>query len=129
MKRTTIQMTCFNFFYFDQWEKSILEYFRNSSCKLILYIVRLWQWLSPYYYLKVPKFFQCHRQVGAPQERSVPVTDHSYCWHIPKILWKQTICFSVIMAKSNKILDVTNEETNKVMEHRCWIPSLQTCSN
>ena len=55
----------------------IIQYFRNSSCKPSLWIVRLLQSLSAYFYLKMPKLLQCHRQPKAPRKRAVPsVNDH-----------------------------------------------------
>ena len=68
----------------------ILQYFRNSSCKLTLQIVRLSQSLSAYY-LKIPKLLQCHRQPGAFRKIFVPsVNDHPAIVNIiPQILWKR----------------------------------------
>ena len=71
----------------------ILQYFRNSSCKLTLQIVRLSQSLSAYCYLKIPKLLQCHRQPEAFRKIFVPsVNDHPAIVNIiPQILWKRPL--------------------------------------
>ena len=71
----------------------ILQYFRNSSCKLTLQIVRLSQSLSAYCYLKIPKLLQCHRQPGSFRKIFVPsVNNHPAIVNtIPQILWKRPL--------------------------------------
>ena len=74
--------------------RMVLHYFRNSSCKLSLKTVWLSQSLSAYCYVKMQKFVHCHRQRRAPSKRCVPSINKRpphYCWHIPKILWKQLV--------------------------------------
>ena len=82
----------------------ILQYFRNSSCKS----------LSTFCYLIMPKFFQCHRHPGAPQEKSIPsVNDHPSrnCWHIPKILWKRPVYPDYFFLCDYDINKMGNDET------------------